>query len=742
MTERFFFANSSRRLFLLLSLLLIVSGLTLLALLIPFIGSFSQAPIKTGEVASQDIRAPYALSFTSGIKTKEQIEIAAGAVEPVYSPPDPTIARLQLERLRAALTYITSVRADAYANREQRLSDLAALRDIRLKKETAEFILDMGSSRWQTIQQEAIVVLEQVMRTTVREERLEDTRRSVPSYISFYLSEEHAAVVGELVTAFIAPNSLFNEAQTEANRERAIDSAGHVVRSFAAGELIVQRGRVINPLDIEALGEFGLLESRLRWQDLLSAGTLAVLSITFFVIYLKRNMWFEKDLRRLLVLILLYLVFLFSARLIIPEHTILPYIFPLPAFGLVVAALFGPGPALVAALPVSVLASIGLPYALEISLFYAFATLIGILVLGRARRITSFFWTGFAVAATGVAVVVIYRLPQPTIDMAGLLTLSGVSVINGVASAGVALLLQFFLAQVLGTTTALQLLELSRPDHPLLQLLLRSAPGTYQHSLQVANLSEQAAERIGADALLTRVGALYHDIGKTENSPLFIENQVPGTANPHDEMEPATSAALIIRHIPKGVELARKHRLPSRIQDFIREHHGSMVTRYQYSKAVEIHKNGGSDVDISEFTYPGPRPQSRETALLMLADASEATVRAVRPKDEIELRALIKNVVDASVSMGALNDTDLTLSDLDAIVDSFTATLRGIYHPRIQYPKYDSEPQLVENAEANPTSETVQEIGMEASYGVEEQEEDDSDLASAGPQWKHGEGFS
>jgi cyclic-di-AMP phosphodiesterase PgpH len=750
MSDSFLSKKNTKRVLFLLSLLSIVSVLTLIALAVPFAGAFFEAPLKTGDVAPQDIRAPYAQSFVSEIKTQEQIENVWSEVEPVYSPADPTIARRQLERLRAALTYITTVRTDVYANREQQLSDLVSLRDIRLKKETAEFLLDMGNSRWQTIQQEAILVLEQVMRTTVREDRLEETRSSVASYISFYLSDEHAAVVEELVTAFIVPNSHYNELQTEANRERAVEAAGPVVRTFAAGELIVQRGRVINSLDTEALGEFGLLESRLRWQDLASAGILAALSISFFTIYLKKNRWFDQDMRRLLVLVFLYLAFLFSARLIIPGHTILPYIFPLPAFGLVVTALFGPGPALVAALPVAVLASIGLPYALEISLFYALTTLIGILVLGRARRVTSFFWTGFAVAVTGVAVVGIYRLPQPAFDLSGMLTLAGVSVINGVASAGIALLLQFFLSQILGTTTALQLLELSRPDNPLLQILLRNAPGTYQHSLQVANLAEQAAERIGADALLTRVGALYHDIGKTDNSALYIENQIPGTINPHDEMDPITSAALIISHIPKGVELARKYRLPRRIQDFIREHHGSMVTRYQYSKAMDIHKNGGSSVNIANFTYPGPRPQSRETALLMLADASEATVRAVRPKDEAELRALIKNVVDSSVSTGALNDTDLTLSDLEAIIDSFSATLRGIYHPRIEYPKYETETPAEINTGLAPQGHEKSGVALDeavendllAGYEVDETEEEDEEVKSSSHQWKPGEGYS
>jgi putative nucleotidyltransferase with HDIG domain len=236
-------------------------------------------------------------------------------------------------------------------------------------------------------------------------------------------------------------------------------------------------------------------------------------------------------------------------------------------------------------------------------------------------------------------------------------------------------------------TTALQLMELSRPDHPLLQQLLRNAPGTYQHSLQVANLAEQAAERIDADTLLTRVGALYHDVGKTLNPIFFIENQAAGSPNPHDSLDPYESSEIIIRHVTDGLELANKYRLPSRIQDFISEHHGSMITRYQYIKAVE--RAGGDEdaVDEEPFRYPGPRPRSRETAILMLADGSEARVRAGKPKDADELRFMIEGIVQARMTSGQLGNTDLTLRDLEEIVDSFTATLRGIYHPRIEYPK-------------------------------------------------------
>jgi putative nucleotidyltransferase with HDIG domain len=247
--------------------------------------------------------------------------------------------------------------------------------------------------------------------------------------------------------------------------------------------------------------------------------------------------------------------------------------------------------------------------------------------------------------------------------------------------------LQFFLAGYLDMISPLQLIELTRPDHPLLQFMLRYAPGTYQHSLQVANLAEQAAERIGADVMLVRVGALYHDAGKALNPGFFVENQPPGEINPHDDLDPLVSSATIIRHVTDGIELARRYRLPRRVQDFILEHHGRMLTYYQYVRAVQEKGGVESEVDASRFRYPGPSPRSPETALLMLADGCEARARAERPRDEGELRTLIQNQVDTRAKVGELKESGLTLGDLEKIVDSFTATLRGVYHPRIDYPK-------------------------------------------------------
>jgi len=239
----------------------------------------------------------------------------------------------------------------------------------------------------------------------------------------------------------------------------------------------------------------------------------------------------------------------------------------------------------------------------------------------------------------------------------------------------------------------------------LLQVLLHDAPGTYQHSLQVANLAEQAAEQIGADPLLTRVGALYHDVGKSKAPQFFIENQPQGFPNPHERLTPIESARIIHDHVIDGLELGRKYRLPRRILDFIAEHHGTMLTRYQYVNAVKEAGGDESQVDEENFRYPGPRPRSRETAILMLADGCEARVRAERPDDDEMLYQMIKDMVDARITYGQLDDTNLTLRDMAVIIESFTATMRGIYHPRVVYPQLEkpeaTESHSVHTAEVN-----------------------------------------
>ena len=674
-----------RKIFLVL-LLIITSGIVFAGVFYIKPVTVSVTDLEAGDVSGQDILAPYPITYNSDILTEQMREAAVREVTAKYTAADTNVARTQLEHLRPALAYITTVRADSYASIEDKLADLAALQDVQLGQETALGILALSDPRWQTIQQEAIVVLEQVMRNSIRDSQLDFYRRSATNFVSLSIPEEQAAIVAELAAAFIAPNSFYSQSLTEATEQQAFDSVPPVSVSYAAGETILRRGEVVSPVDLEALQQFGLAETETRWQDYASSGILVLLSAFLVVIFFRRNPELLGNLRSLFIISLLFVVYLVAARLVLPIHPLAPYVYPFAAYALIIAGLFGAEPALVTVIPLIILATYGHGNAYELLLYYGISSIFGVLIPRQEQRITGFVWVGLSVAASGAVLVTTFRLLESETTGISLLILLAMAILNGMIAAGFTVLMQYVLAPILGQTTPLQLLELSRPDHPLLEYLLRNAPGTYQHSLQVANLAEQAAERIDADSLLTRVGALYHDIGKTQNPQFFIENQLPGQLDTHENIEPERSAGIIIQHVTEGVELASQYKLPRRIQDFITEHHGTFKTRYQWTQAINAAGGDKSLLDEKHFEYIGPRPQSRETALVMLADGSEARVRAKRPTNEEDLRAVIKDTVDTCLAAGQLDDTPLTLKELNTIVDSFTATLKGIYHPRVEYP--------------------------------------------------------
>jgi putative nucleotidyltransferase with HDIG domain len=673
---------------------LLFCGFILLALLIPILQDLSEPPLNIGDVAPYDIHAPFALTYQSQILTTRQQDAAAAAVQLIYSPADTNIARQQLEELRNTILYVNSVRADGFAIQEQKINDLAALEHAQLSRDTIIAILSLSTSRWLVVSQEATSVLDQIMREPIRKDQLFSVDQKIPTLISLSFPEDQSAIITSLVQAFVVPNSLYDGQLTEAARLQARNNVTPVTRTFMANEIIIQGGKVITVADLEALQQYGLAQPKNRWQEIISSLGLTLLTAAIFIFYFGRNtQQFSGDpgIRKLTLLVTLFLLFLLIARISIPGHAVIPYVYPVMGFALTISALFSQELALISVVPLAYLIPYNLPDAQALTIFYLLGSLFGVFILRRAHRLTSFFWSGAAIAVSGSMVAIAYRIIQPTADWIGIATLALAATINGIASASIGLIFHYYLSPLLGKIAHLQLIELSRPDHPLQLLLLRNAPGTYQHSLQLANLVEQAAETIGADATLARVGALYHDIGKLINPFFFIENQPPGEINPHNDLDPETSASTIIRHISDGLELARKYHLPKQILDFISQHHGTTITRYQYSRALELAEMNKDAVDMEKFRYPGPRPSSREIALLMLADTCEARVRAERTKDEEGLQELIKSVIKDKLELGELDDTQLTLRNLDEIIDSFTSTLRGVYHPRIQYPKSESE---------------------------------------------------
>ena len=390
------------------------------------------------------------------------------------------------------------------------------------------------------------------------------------------------------------------------------------------------------------------------------------------------------------LLFVLLLFFFGLARLLVPADPIfLPYFFPMATLSIMIAVLFD----VQFSILMTVLGGFVIGYladqSLEFTIYSILGGIVGILSLGRVERVSRLLWSGGYVSLANMTVVLIFQLSVAKINLTGLAAILLAAGVNGILSAVLAFVGFFLVGQFFGITTSLQLLELARPTQPLLRQLLLRAPGTYHHTLLVSNLAEQAAERVGADAFLTRVGAYYHDIGKIKRPYFFIENQAHGI-NVQEQLEPQVSAQIIISHVEDGLELAKKYGLPRDIQAFIAEHHGTSLVKHFYQQAVE-QAESTDQVRPDRFRYAGPRPQRKETAIVMLADSCEAAVRASTPTSGEELEELVRRIITGKISDGELDECDLTISDLEQIRTTFVEMLQGVSHRRVEYPQENKE---------------------------------------------------
>ena len=657
-------------------------------LVLPDILSDQNEAVRIGQVAPQEITAPFSITFESKVLTDQARKEAAAGVEPVFLPADPSIAKAQLETLNNALYFFTSVRNDKLSTRQQKINDMRSADKLTLKDEAYEAILDLTDEDWQAISAEANRVLELVLRDSIRNDQIGRTRSNLPAVIDFGFKSDQTQLITMIVSPLIVPTSLFSEEQTQQAREAARNSVEPITRQIMAGEVLVRRGQIIEPADLEALNVFGLGEPENRSDLLITSGILVAICGLICAMYYNRQRKIPvlTETRTIILVAAFFLLFLGLARFLVMDRTVIPWLFPIAAFGLTIAIVLRLEAGMLFSLLLAVLTVFGHPRDMELALFYILPTFAGIFVIGRARRVSSFLGAGAVVSLVGTAIVLIFRIGDNFTDSWGLVSLTASALLNGLAAGTLAILLEYIFSFVLDVPTALQLMDISRPDHPLMQHVLQTMPGSYQHSLQVSNLAEQAAEAIGADRLLVRVGALYHDVGKSENPGFFIENQVRGSVDPHDDIPPEVAAATIIKHVTDGVALAKRYRLPSRVIDFIREHHGTLMTRYQYGNALAKAENP-DDVDQTLFRYPGPAPRSKETAILMLADGTEARSRAENARTDEEILEVINSVINACKDAGQLDNTDLTLKDLSTIRESFFHTLQRSYHPRIKYPE-------------------------------------------------------
>ena len=384
---------------------------------------------------------------------------------------------------------------------------------------------------------------------------------------------------------------------------------------------------------------------------------------------------------RSLVLFLLILLVSAIVLRVAGDRTIAVYLVPTSAAVMLTGLLLGGAAGGAMAIALAVVAGLVNSAALGPVVYVAaggFASLVTIL---QAERLNAFVRAGLVLALVNVSVVVAFGLLDG-LDGTGIAQLALAGLVNAALSVVLAVGAFAVLGNVFGILTVFQMLELANPAHPLLRRLLLETPGTYHHSVMVGNLAERAAETIGADPLLARVAAYYHDIGKMKNPLAFIENQAGGP-NVHDELSPETSARIIAAHVRDGVELAQEYRLPPQVAGFIPQHHGTAVMGYFHGKAVRE----GEEADAEAFRYPGPKPQTREAAIVMLADGVEASVRSLPRKDDADIREMVNKIVDERLADGQLDDSNLTLRDIGQIRESFVEQLLGMYHQRITYPE-------------------------------------------------------
>ena len=546
--------------------------------------------------------------------------------------------------------------------------------------------MQLEDQAWQVVSTHTLSVLSEVMRQPIREGLdVIETRRRLPNTVDPTLPEPEATIVSALASGFVEPNKLYNEQRTETEREAAREAVPVQTHTYEKDEVIVREGERVSPEQIEALQAIGLLKQQIRWDDISGVVLIVVIVVSVMGLYLRRltSDWWSSQ-RRQVLLVVVILAFAITAELLVPGHTLLAYLFPTAGAAMLLSALLGPH----FALSVTILLSIVVGFlgngSLELAIYALIGGTVAALSIWQVERLNAFLWAGLFVTVANVATASAFELQGIDHSTRSLVIQASLAVANAGLSTTLAIAGFYALGALFGITTSLQLMELARPTHPLLHQLQLNAPGTYHHRLLISTKTERDAQEIGADALLVRVGAYYHDIGKMLRPYFFVENQVEG-ANVHDRLDPETSAQIIISHVTDGLELAEKYGLPLVLRDFIAQHHGTTLVSYFYRQACDEH--GVDAVDEKMFRYPGPLPQTPEAAILMLADGVEATARANRPSTTDEIDSLVRSSINRRLTEGQLDACDLTLRDLDQIRESFVRILKAIYHPRIKYPE-------------------------------------------------------
>ena len=496
-----------------------------------------------------------------------------------------------------------------------------------------------------------------------------------------YNDEHIISISDKIINVLVKPNLFYDNEKTEEAQQEAAKNVTPVV--YKKNQTIVEEGKPITEAQIQALDELGLLNnSKFNISLYLALAIMVIIVMYIQNRYLKK---YYKDIynnsSKLIMINIITIMTIVFARVFSIAS---PYLIPLACTPILLTLLLNYRISLVVSITNIILMAVAVSFNIEIIILAIVSVIVGATFLKKMQQRNDIVYSCIYIAilngvmTLSISALVTSNLKEILLDTAFILV---GSLLSGILSTG---LLPFF-ESMFDIVTNVKLLELSNPNNPLLKKLLMEAPGTYHHSVIVANLAEVATEAVGGNALLARIGAYYHDIGKTKKPYFFKENQL-GKENPHDDITPELSKLLIISHVKDGLELAREYKLPKVIQDFIPTHHGKTLVKYFYLTAKNNAENP-DDIKEEDYMYPGPKPKTKEQCILMLADSVEAAVRSINNPTKEKIENMVDNIVKDKLSSGQLDDSQLTISDVKKIKKCFLKTLNGIYHERIEYPK-------------------------------------------------------
>ncbi len=648
---------------------------------------FFQGIIENG-ISKKDVIAQKTITVVDVKRTEQHRKEVAQKVDPILTPAEDDFIKNNLEMLENSIWQIRKKEVEESVKREE-VSLLFDMTDNSKKEFVINFMLRSEDPDLREVFEKSALTLQNILAKGITEKDFE--RNNIDNIILNNLvsnvSRRQISIIEALLSQIIVPNLVVDEFATEIARKNAENSVKPYEITFQKGDKILFEGEPVTRLKRDALRQAGYNVYELNWQGLVAIYVLVFLATLIFINYMK---YFEKQFleSKYLSLMAVLSMLLAGIAVVIPTG-FSPYVLPIPAYVVLLAIFTNPRVAFSAVCVLLTVLTVGMQYPAPFLVTFMLLSLVTMVTISQIRYSRRFdlIKAGFLISLTGVIIVLaIYLLERCLIDVNNVLIFknSVFIILNGIVSSMIALGTLPLFESLFKIITPYGLAELADHNQPLLKRLQFEAPGTYHHSLMVSNLSEAAAEAIGANPILARVGAFYHDIGKLKRPLFFVENQSYfGIENPHTKLNPRLSKMVITAHPKDGVELAKEYGLPAVINNFILQHHGEGLAKYFYNQAVQ--EEGAENVKEEQFRYTGPKPNMKETAILMIADAVESAVRSLKNPSSEEIEKIIDKIIVERLNDGQLADSPLTLHDIKVIAATFSRILRGMQHNRIKY---------------------------------------------------------